>query len=112
MQRLALEAYLNMEARAAAGSNPIMLAENREQERNRRVCEAFMNGMPLKPERFILTQPEDATIDDLRSKTGSRVIVDRLHLEDDDAALNEIRGASSKESFAGIEELTTAQNKF
>ena len=55
LQRLALEAYSNIKALEAAGGRPALLAENREQERNRRIREAFINGMPLKLNRFLLT---------------------------------------------------------
>ena len=44
--------------------------------------------------------------------TASGAIVYRLYPEDDDTAFNEIRGASSEDFFAGIEELTKTQNKF
>ena len=48
----------------------------------------------------------------LCAKAACLFIVDRLHPEDDDKAFNEFRGASSKDFFAGVKELTKAQNKF
>ena len=62
--------------------------------------------------RFLLTQPEATTIEDLCAKTASRLTVHRLPLEDDDAAFTELRGISSRDFFAGFEELTKAQTKF
>ena len=48
LQRLAIEAYPGVAARAAAGGRPAVVAEDRAQERNRRIKEAFINGMPTK----------------------------------------------------------------
>ena len=63
LQRLALEAYPDVAARLAAGGRPAVVAENRAQERTRRVKEAFINGMPTKIKRFLLTQPEEMTVE-------------------------------------------------
>ena len=112
LQRLALEAYPNIVARAAAGGRPAVNAEDRAQERTRRVKEAFVNGIPIKIRRFLLTLPDETTVEDLCAKAASRIIVDRLYPEDDDSAFNEIRGTSTKDFFAGIEELSKAQTKF
>ena len=79
---MALEAYPNVAARAAAGGRPAILAEDRAQERNRRVREA---------------------------KASSRMIVDRLYPEDDDTAFNEVSTFSTKELLTGIQELSKAQ---
>ena len=109
---MALEAYPDIQARPAAGGRPQILAEDRANERTRRVKENFINGMPIKLRRFLLTQPKDSTVDELCAKAASRMIVDRLYPEEDDNAFNELRGTSSKDFFAGIEELTKAQTKF
>ena len=77
LQRLALEAYPDIQVRAAAGGRPAVNAENRAQERSRRVREAFINGMPIKMKRFLMTQPEDMAINELCIKVSSRLIVDR-----------------------------------
>ena len=71
LQRLALEAYPDIQARAAAGGRPAVNAEDRAQERNRRVREAFINGMPIKMKRFLMTQPEDMAIEELCTKASS-----------------------------------------
>ena len=52
------------------------------------------------------------TVEDLCSKATSRIIVDRLYPEDDDTAFNELRGTSSNDFFAEIEEPGKAQTKF
>ena len=106
LQRLALESYPNVAARAAGGGRPAIVAENREHERARRVKEAFINGMPTKIKRFLLTQPDETTVEDLCSKASSRMIVDRLYPEDDDSAFNEISSVSTKEILTGIQELS------
>ena len=110
LQRLALEAYPNVAARNAAGGRPAVLAENREQERNRRVREAFINGMPVKMKKFLMTQPEETTIEDLCAKAASRMIVDRLYPEDEDSAFNEVSSFSTKELLTGIQALSQAQD--
>ena len=112
LQRLALEAYPDIQARAAAGGRPAVVPENRANERTRRVKVNFINGMPIKLGRFLLTQPEDSTVDERCAKAASRMIVDRLYPEEDDSAFNEIRGTSSEDFFAGIEELSKTQTKF
>ena len=112
LQRLALDAYPDIAARVAAGGRPAVAAEDRAQERQRRVKETFIIGMPTKIKRFLVTQPEEMTVEDLCSKATSRIIVNRLYPKDDDTAFNELRGTSSKDFFAGIEELGKAQSKF
>ena len=62
--------------------------------------------MPTKLKRFLLTQPDGTTVEDLCSKASSRMIVDRLYLEDDDNAFNEISSISTKEILTGIQELS------
>ena len=79
LQRLALEAYPDIATRAAACGRPAVVAENRAQERSRRVREAFINGMPINFRRFLMTQQQDTTIDDLYAKAACRMIVDRLY---------------------------------
>ena len=79
LQRLALEAFPDIAARAAAGGQPAVVAENRAHERARRVRESFIQGMPIKLHRFLMTLPEETTIDDLCAKAASRMIVDRLY---------------------------------
>ena len=110
LQRLAFEAYPNVVARAAAGGRPAVAAENRALERARRVREAFINGMPIKLRRFLMTQPEDTTIEDLCAKAASRMIVDRLYPEDDDTAFNEVSPASNKELLSGLQALSVAHD--
>ena len=110
LQRLALEAYPNVVARAAAGGRPAVAAEDRAQERTRRVREAFINGMPIKLKRFLMTQPDETPIEELCTKTSSRMIVDRLYPEDDDTAFNELQNFSTKDLLTGIHELSKAQD--
>ena len=110
LQRLALEAYPNVVARAAAAGRPAVAAEDRALERARRVREAFINGMPLKLRRFLLTQPEETTIEDLCAKASSRMIVDRLYPEDDDTAFNEISPSSNKQLLSGLQALSLAHD--
>ena len=110
LQRLALEAYPDIQARAAAGGGPAVNVENRAQERTRRVREAFINGMPIKMKRFLITQPEDMTIEELCTKVSRRLIVDRFYPEDDDTAFNEISNFSTKQLLTGIHELSKAQD--
>ena len=68
LQRLALEAYPDVQACAAEGGRPAVNAEKRAQKRTRRVREAFINGMPIKVKRFLMTQPEHMAIDELCTK--------------------------------------------
>ena len=96
LPRLALEAYPDFQARAAAGGRPAVNAENRAQERTRRVREAFINAMPIKTKRFLKAQPEDMASEELCTKVSSRLILDRL--EDDDTA-----NYSFAESFVCIQ---------
>ena len=56
--RLALEAYPDIQTRAAAGERPAVNAKNRAQERTHRVREAFVNGMPIKTKRFLKPNPK------------------------------------------------------
>ena len=62
LQRLALEAYPNVVARAAAGVRPAVAAEDRALERARRVREAFINGMPFKLKKFPMTRQSRITV--------------------------------------------------
>ena len=111
LQRLALEAYPNIAARNAAGGRPAVLAEDRAQERARRVRESFINGMPIKIRRFLMTQPEETTIQDLCAKAASRMIVDRLYPDDDDNAFNEVSSSiSPKQLLSGLQALSVAQD--
>ena len=112
LQRLALEAFPDIAARAAAGGRPAVVAENRAHERARRVRESFIQGMPIKLRRFLMTLPEETTIDDLCAKAASRMIVDRLYPEDDDSAFNEISSTSvsTKELLTGMQALSLAQD--
>ena len=108
LQRLALEAYPNVVARAAAAGRLAVAAEDRALERARRVREAFINGIPLKLRRFLLTQPEETTKEDLCAKASSRMIVDRLYRENDDTAFNEISTSSNKQFLSGLQALSLA----
>ena len=111
LQRLALEAYPDIAARAAAGRRPAVVAEIRTQERTRRVRQAFINGMPIKLRRFLMTQPEDTTIDDLCANAASRMIVDRLYPDDDDNAFIEVSSSiSPKQLLSGLQALSVAQD--
>ena len=110
LQRFALEAYPNVAARAAAAGRPAVVAEDRAQERTRRVREAFINGMPIKLKRFLMTQPDETPIEELCAKASSRMIVDRLYPEDDDTAFNKLRDFSTKDLLTGIHELSKAQD--
>ena len=111
LQRLALEAYPDIAARADAGGRIAVVAENRAQERTRQVREAVINGMPIKLRRFLMTQPEDTTIDDLCAKAASRMIVDRLYPDDEDDAFNEVSSSiSPKQLLSGLLALSVAQD--
>ena len=112
LQRLALEAFPNIAARPAAGGRPQVLAEDRAHERARRVRESFIQGMPIKLRRFLMTLPEETTIDDLCAKAASRMIVDRLYPEDDDSAFNEVSSTSvsGEELLTGMQALSLAQD--
>ena len=107
---MALKAYINVVARAAAGGRPEVAVEDRLHERARRVREAFINGMPIKLRRFLMTQPEDMKIEDLCAKAASRMIVDRLHPENDYTVFNEVGTASSEELLSGLQALSVAQD--
>ena len=67
LQRLALAAYPDNQHRPAEGGRPAVAAEDRANERTRRVREYFINGMPIKLRRFLLTQPEDTPVQDMCS---------------------------------------------
>ena len=110
LQRLALEAYPDIQARAAAGGRPAVNAEKRAQERIGRVRDAFINGMPIKMKRFLMTQPEDMALDELCTKVSSCLIVDRLYPEDDETAFNEVSNFSTKQLQTGIYELSKAED--
>ena len=110
LQRLALEAYPNVVARAAAEGRPAVAAGDRAQERTRRVRESFINGMPIKLKRFLMTQPDETPIEELCAKTSCRMIVDRLYPEDDDTAFNEHQNCSTKDLLTRIHELSKAQD--
>ena len=86
LQRLALEAYPDKQARAAAGGRPAVVADNRANERTRRVKENFINGMPIKLGRFVLIHQKDSTVDERCAKAASCMTVDRLYPEEDDSA--------------------------
>ena len=103
LQRLALEAYPDIQARAAGGGRPAVNAENRAHERTRR-------SMHIKMKRFLMTQPEDMAIDELCTKVSSRLIVDRLYPEDDDTAFKKVSNFSTKQLLTGIHELSKAQD--
>ena len=68
LQRMSLEAYPNVEARNAENGRPAFNAENRANERNRRVQKDFNNGVLIKLSRVLLTQPDDTTNEELSFK--------------------------------------------
>ena len=47
--------------------------------------------------------------EELCTKVSSRLILDRLYLEDDDTALTEISNITTKQLLTGIHELSKAQ---
>ena len=105
-----MKAYPNVVARAAVGGRPPVAAEDRPPDGARRLREAFLNGVPIKLRGFLMTHPEDTTIEDLCAKAASRIFVDRLYPEDDEAAFNEVSTASNKELLSGLQALSIAHD--
>lgn len=74
---------------AAAARPPPAVAENRALERERRVREAFINGMPTKTKRYLLTVSERLTADQLCEKVSKRLMIDDIYPDDDTSAFEE-----------------------
>ena len=82
LQRMTNVAFPDIVARAAADSNPAVAAENHANERNCRVKEAFINGLPNKLKQYLLTLPETNTVEDLCERAARRIMIDQQYLED------------------------------
>ena len=111
LQRMANLAFPDIVARAAADGNPTMAAENRANERNRRVKEAFINGLPNKLKN-IFSLPETNTVEDLSERAARRVMIDQQYPEDDGgSAFNELSSSQVNTlpvSLAEIQKTQTA----
>ena len=93
-----------MAAVAAAKGRPAVPAENGANERTRRVREAFINGLPNKHKRYLLTQPDNMPVDELCVKVSRRNVLDKLYPEDDpNTCFNEV-------SSTQLDSVATASN--
>ena len=110
LQRLAGESFPDVAAVAAAGGRPAVPAENRANERTRRVREAFINGLPNKLKRYLLTQPDNMPVDELCEKVSRRNVLDKLYPEDDpDTAFNEVSSTQMDSVATALNSLNKAQ---
>ena len=99
-----------MAAVAAAGGPPAVPAENRANERTRRVREAFINGPPNKLKRYLLTQPQHMPVGQLCEKVSRRNVLDRLYPENDpDTAFNEVSSTQMDSVATALNSLNKAQ---
>ena len=83
LQRLASLAFPNIAARAAAAGVPAVAAEDRSNERVRRVKENFINGLPNKLKKYLLTLPDHTTVEDLCERASRRAMLEEQYPEDD-----------------------------
>ena len=105
-------AFPDIVARAAADGNPAVAAEKRANERNRRVKEAFFNGLPNKLKKYLLTLPETNTVEDLceRAAPARRVMIDQQYTEDDGgSAFNEFPSSQVDTLLASLAEIQKTQ---
>ena len=68
MQRLATESFPQVAAVAAQHGRAAVAAEDRANERMRRVREAFINGLPNKLKPYLITQPDKMPVDEMCEK--------------------------------------------
>ena len=110
LQRMANLAFPDTVARAAADGNPAVAAENRANKRNRRVKEAFINGLPYKLKKDLLTLPETNTVEDLCERAARRVMIDQQYPEDDGgSAFNELSSSQVDTLLASLAEIQKTQ---
>ena len=110
LQRMANLAFPDIVARAAADGNPAVAAENCANERNRRVKEAFINGLPNKLKKYLLTLPETNTVEDLCERAARRVMIDQQYPEDDGgSAFNELSSSQVDTLLASLAEIQKTQ---
>ena len=99
-----------MAAVAAAGGQPAVPAENRANERTRRVREAFIDGPPNKLKRYLLTQPHNIPVGELCEKLSRRNVLDKLYPENDpDTAFNEVSSTQMNSVATALNSLNKAQ---
>ena len=102
LQRLATESFPDVAAVEAHHSRAAVAAEDNANERIRRVREAFINGLPNKLKRYLLTQPDNMPVEEFCEKVSRRNVLDKLWPEDDpDAAFYEV-------STSQLDSVTTA----
>ena len=79
---------------------------------SRRVRKSFIQGMPIKVGRFLMTLPEKTTICDLCVKAPSRIFFDRLYSRDDNSAFDEISSTSvsTKDFLTAMQALSLEQD--
>ena len=103
LQRLANVAFLNIASRATAGGLPAIAAEDRANDRTRRVKEAFINGMPNKLKKYLLTLPEATPVEQHCEKASKRLMLGDQYPEDDsESAFNEVSTSQFETVVAGI----------
>ena len=72
LQRLATESFPDVAAMTAHHDRATVAADDRANERIRRVREAFINGLPNKLKRYLLTRPDNMPVDKLCEKVSRR----------------------------------------
>ena len=112
LQRLANLAFPNIAARAAAGGLPAIAAEDRANDRTRRVKEAFINGMPNKLKKYLLTLQEATPVEQHCEKASKRLMLDDQFPEDDsESAFNEISTSQFETIVASISAINKSQKE-
>ena len=110
LQRLVLESFPDLAARAASGGRPVVVAASCSCARH--VRESFLQEMPIKRRRSLVKLPEEPIVDEICAKAASRITLERFYPEDDDSAFNELSSTSvsSKELSIGMQALSLAHD--
>ena len=99
-----------MAAVAAAGGRPAVPAENSANEPTHRMREAFINGLLIKLKRYLLSQPDNMSLDELCEKVSRDNVLDKLYPEDDpDTVFNEVSSTQMDSVATVLNSLNKAQ---
>ena len=106
-------AFPNIAARAGAGGLPAIAAEDRANDRIRRIKEAFIKGyakQTLKICQTNLTLPEATPVEQHCEKASKRLMLDDQYPEDDsESAFNEISTSQFETIIASISAINKSQ---
>ena len=105
-------AFPNTAAQAAAGGLTAIAAEDRANDRTGIVKEVFINGMPNKLKKYLLTLPAATLVEQHCEKASKRLMLDDQYPEDDsESAFNKISTSQFETIVASISAINKSQKE-